>query len=638
MLNLVMKKIFLATIVFFFFHSLIRAQSVGINTTTPHASAILDIKSSTKGMLIPRTSSASRIAIVNPAKGLVIYDTTTSSVWFHNGSTWSQITVGSNGWSLTGNTGINPANQFIGTTDEQPLRFRVNNTWAGEIHPTSYNVFLGLGAGQANTSGQANTAIGYHSLLVNTDGGANTASGYEALSGNTTGYNNTANGAYALYNNTVGHDNVALGGNALFANTTGNFNTAAGVGALLANNTANNNTATGYRSLYTNTTGSNNTANGFLALFSNNTGNNNTANGVQSLYLNTTGNGNTAAGRGSLYFNSTGNYNTANGFEALRDNSTGNYNTANGVYALALNTIGGNNTANGYQALALNTTGYDNTANGYFALQQNTSGGNNVASGSEALKNNTDGAFNTAVGYLSLNANTTGWFNTAIGDGALYSNVSGQRNTAIGYGAGTIAGTLSNTIGIGNDGSFLNAASNQVIVGNASTVFIGGKVNWGVISDARIKKAVEEDVKGLSFILKLRPVTYHISNKAITELTGSKDTTTFPGKYDGEKIKYTGFLAQEVEQAAKASHYDFSGYTKPASDREMYTIRYAEFVVPLVKAIQEQQLIIETLQKQVEAVKAEIPMQVGKQQSLIDELKNQLTEMKKEIELLKKKN
>jgi hypothetical protein len=97
------------------------SQSVSINTdgSLPHASAILDVKSGVKGMLLPRTSTSSRHAIVNPAKGLIVYDTTTGGLWIHNGSAWLQLSVGNNAWNLTGNTTINPANNFIGTTDEQ---------------------------------------------------------------------------------------------------------------------------------------------------------------------------------------------------------------------------------------------------------------------------------------------------------------------------------------------------------------------------------------------------------------------------------------------------------------------------------------------------------------------------------------
>jgi trimeric autotransporter adhesin len=61
-------------------------------------------------------------------------------------------------------------------------------------------------------------------------------------------------------------------------------------------------------------------------------------------------------------------------------------------------------------------------------------------------------------------------------------------------------------------------------------------------------------------------------------------------------------LAQEVEKAAKASGYDFSGYTKPENAQQLYTIRYAEFVVPLVKAMQEQQVVIQNQQNQISSL------------------------------------
>ena len=57
-------------------------------------------------------------------------------------------------------------------------------------------------------------------------------------------------------------------------------------------------------------------------------------------------------------------------------------------------------------------------------------------------------------------------------------------------------------------------------------------------------------------------------------------------------IRYTGFIAQEVDSAAKAVGYDFSGVDKVTDSDRMLGLRYAEFVVPLVKAVQEQQMVI----------------------------------------------
>ncbi len=74
-----------------------------------------------------------------------------------------------------------------------------------------------------------------------------------------------------------------------------------------------------------------------------------------------------------------------------------------------------------------------------------------------------------------------------------------------------------------------------------------------------------------------------------------------------------------MDVAAQKTGYSFSGVNKPKSENGLYSLRYAEFVVPLVKAVQEQQV------------------QISDQQKLIESMKKELEEMKKEIELIKKK-
>ena len=96
--------------------------------------------------------------------------------------------------------------------------------------------------------------------------------------------------------------------------------------------------------------------------------------------------------------------------------------------------------------------------------------------------------------------------------------------------------------------------------------------------------------------MRLKPVTYHKSIRAMVSITGNKETADFAGKYDVEKIKYSGFLAQEVEQAAKETGYDFSGLHKPNNKNDLYALSYETFVVPLVKAVQEQQSLIQQQQ------------------------------------------
>lgn len=80
------------------------------------------------------------------------------------------------------------------------------------------------------------------------------------------------------------------------------------------------------------------------------------------------------------------------------------------------------------------------------------------------------------------------------------------------------------------------------------------------------------------------------------------------------KIEYTGFLAQEVEKAIDKTGYSFSGLVKPTNDKEKYALRYAEFVVPLVGAVQE--LKVEK-DGEIEDLKAT----VEEQQEAIEQLK-----------------
>src|SRR5690606_793461 len=67
------------------------AQSVGLGTETPNASAILDITSTEKGILVPRMTTAQRTAIASPANGLLVFDLTTGSFWFYNSGAWANL-------------------------------------------------------------------------------------------------------------------------------------------------------------------------------------------------------------------------------------------------------------------------------------------------------------------------------------------------------------------------------------------------------------------------------------------------------------------------------------------------------------------------------------------------------------------
>jgi len=341
---------------------------------------------------------------------------------------------------------------------------------------------------------------------------------------------------------------------------------------------------------------------------------------------------------GDRFLHNFGLANTFVGINAGNLSMTGGYNTASGYVALYNNASGSYNSAHGYQSLLNNTTGSYNTSSGYLALFSNTTGSANTATGNEALYSNTTGLSNTATGNGALYSNTTGNYNTANGDGALFSNTTGSNNTALGRGASGSTGSLTNATAVGS--SAIVDASNKVRVGNTSVTSIGGQVGWTTFSDGRYKKSVSENVPGLAFITKLKPLTYTVDIEAIdavlrpalegeTEKLRQPSAEELASKQAASQILYSGFMAQEVEKSAKELGYDFSGIDTPKSEKGMYGLRYAEFVVPLVKAVQEQQKMMEAQEKIIQDLQtelAELRKEVLKQS---DESQNQLTSTQK---------
>ena len=157
-------------------------------------------------------------------------------------------------------------------------------------------------------------------------------------------------------------------------------------------------------------------------------------------------------------------------------------------------------------SLVANTTGFQNTATGVSALQDNTTGTGNTASGAFSLFVNSSGSANVAVGTAALQDNQTGTENTGVGNEALSGNATGSYNTALGYLATVTVDGLTNATALGFEATV--DASNKVRIGNGAVTVIEGQVPFTTPSDGRYKFNVQEDVKGLDFILKLRPVTY----------------------------------------------------------------------------------------------------------------------------------
>ena len=276
------------------------SQAVAINTddSAPHTSAILDIKSYERGLLIPRMTSAQRLLITSPAEGLVVYDETTDGFWFYNGAAWEEVLADK--LSLLSDADSDTKVMVEKNPDEDIIRFDLGGSESMILRKNSMGVVCLELVDSKNS-----TAVGKDALSSNTTGEFNAVLGRQALNANTTGSSNTAIGNTALKSNTTGNNNTAVGHEALYLNTSGQWNTGTGIFALRSN-----------------TTGTSNVAAGAHALFNNTIGNENTAIGIQALYQNTSGNFNTGIGSLALTTNTTGTRNVAQGYRALFSNTT----------------------------------------------------------------------------------------------------------------------------------------------------------------------------------------------------------------------------------------------------------------------------------------------------------------------------
>ncbi len=410
---------------------------VGINNdgSNPDNSAMLDVKSTDKGILIPRMTQAQRDAIASPANGLIIYQTDgKEGFYYYNGTDWKI---------------------FVKEIDDllDAQKDTIND-----------NLFLGHEGFSGTFYNNRNTGVGIFALDHPNSSAADPSYGDD----------NTALGFSALSDNTIGNNNTGIGSYALFNNTTGTFNTGIGSYAMTANSDGNRNTAVGYFALSTNSSGNANTAVGFTSL------------------MNTSGYRNVALGSETLGNNTIGDDNTAIGFKSLVSNTHGNYNIALGSNSMIHNTIGSYNIAIGYNSMRFNNESNHNIAIGMSALDNDgiwdpVNSTNNIAIGDESNYNCIYGDDNVTIGRRALYRNQSGNSNVAVGALAGYQN-GGSGNVFIGYGAGF--GTIgSNALYIANSTSdYLIAGSFSYhhITLNGSVKITGGNPGAGKVltSDA----------------------------------------------------------------------------------------------------------------------------------------------------------
>jgi hypothetical protein len=486
------------------------AQGVAINNNgaAPNSSAMLEVTASDKGILIPRvtlTGTTDDSTIQEPALSLLVYNTATTEdvtpgFYYWSGTKWQRLaTIGSPGdaWGVKGNSGLDPVANFIGTTDNIPLNFRVNNQPAGKIDDFRNSVYLGTYAGSAAANfGINNTFVGDSAGRNNTTGTDNAYFGFRSGSLSSNSFANSFFGTFSGENSSSGGGLNTFIGYAAGANSPVSGSTAVGflsgisntgsqsvfVGAFSGqSNAAQGNTFVGYQSGIANSLGTGNAFFGFESGFTNNGGNNNSIFGFQAAkQQDSASNGsffgyqagmNNHDGEGNSYFGANAGKQNVNG----RDNSlfgkdaglfnVGLLNSFFGSEAGRATNLGSSNSFFGYQSGLSNTNGFENA---FF--------GKNTGTFSTTASNNA--FFGTAAGHL----NTTGSANTFIGNYAGLSNEAGSFNTLLGHMADVTLG-LTNATAIG---AFAKAgASNTMILGSVtgingatSTVNVGiGTIN-----------------------------------------------------------------------------------------------------------------------------------------------------------------
>lgn len=400
-----------------------------------------------------------------------------------------------------------------------------------------------MAAGTIKTPGSNNLAIGTNSLVDGSLSGQwNVGVGIDTLKENEGGLYNTAVGMKTLQAQTSASYNTAIGYGAGYDITTGGYNCLFGMGAgeNLTIGAANN--FIGMYAGYTATEANYTTGIGYQCLYDLTTANHNVAIGQQSMYETNTGHSNTALGNYSMYGNTTGYLNTACGYGALYCGSgfTGTYNSAFGVQA-------------GYSM----TTGYNNAIHGAYA------------------------------GY----ALTEGHTNTIIGTNAGYAITTGDNNTCVGANSGRAASPSGN----------ITTGNNIVCIGDNSvaSVYVAGG-SW-TSSDERDKADITNFTHGLSWIKKMRPVTYKWDRRSWYLGEDEEDITavTRDGSKKRSKV-HLGLIAQEVLEIEKADNFASSKDNMLVAslneDDTGYVIKYDSIVPILINAIKELETRLATLE------------------------------------------
>ena len=456
--------------------------SVSIGSATPPVSALLNLTSTTKGLLQPRMTTVERDAISSPAEGLRIYNTTTKKENFYNGTIWVEI-----------------QNDAVNGTLNKIAKFTPNGTVIGNsaISDDGSSVLIQeptFITGTSATDSPLGTELLTSSNWTSTGWTGNFAAGFTNDTSNTLPLSNTIAASvnsyyqitYTITGRSAGYVDISFGGESkVQVTSSGAFGPKASTTGNLTITPDTNFDGTIVLSIK-----QINASSPLLSL------------------TNSTNNGNLLQARVA-----TGDLRSvAIGYDSGRRITTGNFNSFVGYSAGANVTTGTNNTLVGYNTGNVLSTSTANTIVGAGAGQVSTASYNTFLGAYSGLSN-IDGGSNTFVGYNSGGTSTTGsynsffgssagsqstgGYNTGIGDESLARMSSGGNgNTALGsqsgryYGAPASFGleSATNSLFLGyRSRPLLNAQTNQIVIGYNA---VGAGNNTATLGNEDIVKTV----------------------------------------------------------------------------------------------------------------------------------------------------
>ena len=384
------------------------SQAVGIGITSPSSSSMLDISSTTKGMLMPRMTSAQRTAISSPASGLLVFDTDTKTLWAYDGTAWKNLYTSGGVLTL-------PFSQTVNTAISA---FQVTNQGTGAAIEGSSTAQFGTGI-TAKTTGEGGWGLfafsngaGSQSIRSYADNGT----AFHGENNNVANTNTLVNllnkgagktGSFQLSNNSSTSPNVQIAGNHLGEQLkiyqTNVLNSASAISI------ENSGTGEGLYSIATGGVGvyGKSTGNiGVLGESSTGYGAMGTSTSQNGVFGFSAGNGKAGVKGEAIGSNGNGVYGTTTsatghgvkGFNASGTGILGSSNTSTGVYGSSISgtgLIGYSTSGTGLNTSSINGTGLYTSSTSGLALDVNgnlkISGGNTNPSDGAILTSNASG-------------------------------------------------------------------------------------------------------------------------------------------------------------------------------------------------------------------------------------------------------